>query len=147
MKDANAAIAITAEGGGEALDVLGAAMIVKSQTKEAFLAEHVIPPGYFVPPHMHADDEELFFILEGRLTLLDGGQEMVIGPGETARFPRGVAHGFRNDDAGAVRFLVLCTPGVQAGEMFRHFDRGGREAPLAPAAVGEICAQYGVRMA
>lgn len=146
MSDLNTFSVVRADA-GEALDVLGAPMIVKSDGGEAFLADHIVPPGYFVPPHMHADDEEMLFMLEGRLTLLDGAGEMQIGPGETAIFPRGAPHGFRNDTDGPVRFLVVCTPGVQAAEMFRHFDRAGRAAPLTPAAVGEICAQYGVRLA
>ena len=32
-------------------------------------------------------------------------------------------HGFRNDSDRTVRLVVAATPGVQAAEMFRHFDR------------------------
>ena len=130
-------------GGGEVLDALGAPMIVKADggTPGPFFAEHPVPPGYAVPPHVHAVDDELFYILEGELTLLTDGGEVKAGPGATVLLPRGGRHGFRNDTAGTVRMLVVCTPGLQAAEMFRHFDRA---RPTAPDAVVGICAQYGV---
>jgi len=53
----------------ETLDVLGAPMIVKRDAG-LFFAEHPIPPGYFVPPHRHADDEEMLYVMEGELTLI-----------------------------------------------------------------------------
>lgn len=139
-------ISIVPPEGGETLDVLGAPMIVKADDGAAFVADHLVPPGYFVPPHTHDHDDEAFFILEGELTLLDGYGDTKAGPGTMIKFERGVVHGFRNDTDRVVRFLVLCTPGVQAAEMFRHFDRAGRTAPLTPEAVGCICAEYGVRM-
>jgi uncharacterized cupin superfamily protein len=145
MFDAGKTISIVAPDGGEAINVLGAAMIVKSESG-ALVAEHIVPPGYFVPPHSHDHDDEMFFMLDGRLTLLDGAREIAIGPGETAKFERGALHGFRNDTDGDVRFLVVCTPGVRAAEMFRHFDRAARNAPLTPDALVGICAQYGVRI-
>ena len=53
----------------------------------------------------------------------------------------------RNDTAGIVRLIVVATPGLQAAEMFRHFDRATREAgaPLAPPQVVAIAGEYGVR--
>ena len=55
-------------------------------------------------------------------------------------------HGFRNDADRTVRLVVAATPGVQAAEMFRHFDRAGRETgrPLGPEEIVAIAGQYGV---
>jgi quercetin dioxygenase-like cupin family protein len=139
---------------GEVLDVFGATMVVKADPAAlgVFLVEQTVPPGYCVPPHLHEVDDELFYMLEGELTLLDasGGEAGRIGPGATARLPHGKVHGFRNDGAAPARCLVLARPGLQAAEMFRHFDRAGRAAGaagLAPPEIVAICAQYGVRMA
>lgn len=101
-----------------------------------------------VPPHIHADEDEVFFILEGELTLLDEAGERRIGRGATAQLPKGGLHGFRNDTAAPVRFMVALRPGLQGLEMFRHFDRAGRAAPggLTPPEIMAICAQYGVTM-
>jgi uncharacterized cupin superfamily protein len=128
----------------ETLDVLGAPMIIKSKAG-LFLAEHPIPPGYFVPPHRHADDEEVLYVMEGELTLIGEAGESKAGAGSCLQFGRGTLHGFRNDTNGAVRLLVIAQPGIQAAEMFRHFDRAAKTAPLAPPDIVAIAAEYGVR--
>jgi len=135
---------------GEVLDIFGGAMIVKADgaTIPLFLAEHPVPPGYFVPPHRHDRDDETFYILEGELTLTGDLSESKVGPGTLVHLPHGSLHGFRNDTDGTVRFLVICQPGIQSVEMFRHFDRAGRAAPggLPPAEIAGIAAQYGVQV-
>lgn len=142
------AVGITAPETGETLDVFGAAMVVKADPARAgfLLAEHVVPPGYAVPPHVHDTDDEYFWILDGVLTLLGDGGESQAEPGAWISLPRGSRHGFRNGGTAPVRFLVLCRPGLQAVEMFRHFDRAGREHPLGPAEIAAIAGQYGVTL-
>ena len=135
---------------GEVLDVFGARMVVKAhpETLGFLLGEHIVPPGYLVPPHTHAEDSEAFYMLEGELTLLSAGGEVRLSAGGSVQLPAGVLHGFRNDTDRPVRFLVMAMPGIQALEMFRHFDRAGQAAPggLAPPQIIEICRQYGVTM-
>lgn len=128
----------------ETLDVLGAPMIVK-RDDGLFLAEHPIPPGYFVPPHRHAQDDEMLYVMEGELTLIGEAGERKAGAGSVLAFAPGSLHGFRNDTDGTVKLLVIATPGVQAAEMFRHFDRAGRVAPLAPPDIVAIASEYGVQ--
>lgn len=133
----------------EQLDVLGAPMIVKADggTVAAFVADHPIPPGYFVPPHRHDADDEMLLVVEGELTLIGERGESKVQAGAIATFMRGDLHGFRNDTNGTVRLLVVATPGLQAAEMFRHFDRATREAgqPLVPSQIAAIAGEYGVQ--
>lgn len=128
----------------ETLDVLGAPMTIK-RAEGLFLAEQSVPPGHFVPPHRHADDDETLLVLEGELTLIDDTGERTEGPGACVSFIPGVLHGFRNDSASAARILVIATPGLQLAEMFRHFDRAGRKTALAPPDIVAIASEYGVR--
>ena len=130
----------------ETLDILGAPMMVKADGNQlaAFVAEQPIPPGYFVPPHRHDADEEMLMVVDGELTLIGEKGESKLGAGGSILFTRGTLHGFRNDTKGTVRMMVVATPGVQAAEMFRHFDRAARGGPLSPDAVAGIAAQYGV---
>ena len=133
----------------ETLDVQGAPMIVKADggTVAAFVADHPIPPGYFVPPHRHDADDEMLFVVDGELTLIGEAGESKVKAGTTATFMRGDLSGFRNDTEGAVRLIVVATPGLQAAEMFRHFDRAAKAAgvPLAPPQIVAIAGEYGVR--
>jgi quercetin dioxygenase-like cupin family protein len=152
MMDARtkAAVGVLAAAEGEVLDVFGASLVAKTRPEVVgfLLADHVVPPGYVVPPHSHAVDHEALFLLEGELTLLSAHGEARLTAGGTAQLPAGVPHGFRNDTDRPVRLLVLAAPGIQALEMFRHFDRAGQAAPggLAPPQIIEICRQYGVTM-
>jgi len=143
------ATALTADE-GEVLDVFGASMAVKADPAlhGMFLGDHRVPPGFLVPPHVHQADAEVFFVLEGELTLLLPEGERRIGPGGAARLPAGSRHGFRNDGAAEARFLVASSPGLQNLEMFRHFDRAGRSSPggLTPPEIVAICGEYGVTM-
>jgi uncharacterized cupin superfamily protein len=128
----------------ETLDVLGAAMIVRRDAG-MFIAENPIPPGYFVPPHRHVDDEETLLVMEGELTLIGEAGERKAGPGTCVTFAPGDLHGFRNDTGSTVKMTVIASPGVQLAEMFRHFDRAARKGPLTPPDIMAIAAEYGVQ--
>ena len=132
----------------ETLDVLGAPMIVKSDGREmaAFVADHPIPPGYFVPPHRHEADDEMLLVVDGALTLLSETGESLLPGGSSITFRRGTLHGYRNDTKGEVRLIVVAAPGIQGLEMFRHFDRAAKRAggSLAPPDIAAIASEYGV---
>lgn len=135
----------------ETLNVLGAPMIVKNDGNGAalFLADHPVPPGYFVPPHRHETDDEILLVIDGELTLLGEDGEKRVGPGESAAFRRGTLHGYRNDTGRTARIVVAATPGIQLAEMFRHFDRAQRAngQPLQPGQLVAIAGEYGVQFA
>jgi quercetin dioxygenase-like cupin family protein len=133
--------------GGETLDVLGAKMTVKSDGRDGpFLAEYVLPPDYEVPPHLHDDEDEILYVLEGTLTVIGTSGEGRAKPGSTVLLPRGTRHALRNDMDGQVRLLVICGPGIAAANMFRHLDREGRGGDLRPERIAAIAGSYGVRV-
>ena len=51
--------------------MLGAPVLIKSvgRRDQLFFAEHPMPPDYAVPLHVYADEDELFYLLEGELQL------------------------------------------------------------------------------
>lgn len=131
---------------GETLDVFGAAMQVKLDGATGlFLAEHIVPPGYGVPLHVHEVEDEAFWMLDGTLTLLSADGETQAGPGSCIRLPHGVVHGFRNDTRAPVRLLVMCTPGPASLALFRALDRLTRAGEATPGAIAATAAANGVR--
>jgi mannose-6-phosphate isomerase-like protein (cupin superfamily) len=70
-----------------------------------------VAPGREVPAHTHAEEDDAFYIVEGELTFLLNGEEVVAGPGTFVLVPPGNEHGFRNDDAGPVRLFNIHAPG------------------------------------
>ena len=61
---------------GIAWNILGQTYVPKSRTEHSFSWHATFPPGTFVPPHIHPDQDEYLYILEGRLDFfLDGAEE------------------------------------------------------------------------
>jgi quercetin dioxygenase-like cupin family protein len=64
-------------------------------------------PGDMPPLHVHDDEDETFFVLEGSLELHIAGRDpVVVQPGEAAFAPRGVAHVYRVISSTPARWLV-----------------------------------------
>jgi uncharacterized protein YjlB len=84
---------------------------------------------------VHAEHDEMWYVLEGRFTFALGDRELTAGPGDVVVGPRGVPHTFRADTADA-RLLDVHMP----GGFERFFIQAGVPAtelvPPAPAAAG-----------
>jgi quercetin dioxygenase-like cupin family protein len=65
--------------------------------------------GQMPPLHVHAEDEKLS-VLEGRLTVLAGGRQVELGPGDSWVAPGGVPHTYRAG-SGAVRLIASTSVG------------------------------------
>ena len=66
--------------------------------------------GRELEPHVHADEDDSFYILEGELTFVLGGEDVIAPAGTFVLVPPGVEHGFRNDGAEPVRILNIHAP-------------------------------------
>jgi mannose-6-phosphate isomerase-like protein (cupin superfamily) len=74
------------------------------------VVEALEPPGHQPPPHVHHDDDEGFYVLEGEITVWAGDEETVLGPGDFLNAPRGVPHTFRVTSTRPARVLVTSAP-------------------------------------
>jgi mannose-6-phosphate isomerase-like protein (cupin superfamily) len=70
-------------------------------------------PGEGPPDHVHFNQEEMFFILEGRYEVTVGDQTSVVAPGTIVFIPRNVMHRFKNIGGSMGRMLDLTLPGGQ----------------------------------
>ncbi len=62
------------------------------------------------PPHVHADEEEVFYVLEGIVEVMCGDQQFTAGPGSLVLTPRGTLHTFHVSDDGPGKRLVITAP-------------------------------------
>ena len=69
-----------------------------------------IAPGRELESHVHADEDDAFYIVEGELTFTFGEQAVPAPPGTFVLVPPGVEHGFRNDQSQPVRMLNIHAP-------------------------------------
>jgi quercetin dioxygenase-like cupin family protein len=71
--------------------------------------ETIDPRGGATPLHLHHNEEETFFVLDGELSLLVDGERIELTTGDFALVPRGVPHAYvvRSEQA---RMLVTFSP-------------------------------------
>ena len=109
------------------------------------MLEHTLEPGLIgAPPHRHAREDEVSYVLEGTLTVWRAGTVKEHGPGSVVRKPRGEWHTFWNAGDVPVRFLELISP----PEFARYFHElgaliKGSDVP-DPAAIRTLAARYGL---
>ena len=62
-------------------------------------------------PHWHSSEDELIHVLEGLATLVEDGEEYLLGPGAVCAYPAGLehAHCFENRSDAELRLLVIGT--------------------------------------
>jgi mannose-6-phosphate isomerase-like protein (cupin superfamily) len=90
---------------------LASVKVAGAQTGGAFtLVELRCPPSFGPPPHVHAREDEAFYVLEGRVTVTCGDKAWLAEPGGLVFLPRGIVHTFRTFDDGPVRMLQLTAP-------------------------------------
>jgi len=70
-------------------------------------------PGEGPPDHVHFDQEEMFFIVEGTYELTVGGQTSTAGPGTIVFIPRTTVHRFKNIGDTTACMLDWSLPGGQ----------------------------------
>jgi mannose-6-phosphate isomerase-like protein (cupin superfamily) len=69
-----------------------------------------IAAGRELEQHIHADEDDAFYIVEGEMTFTFGTGSVPAPPGTFVLAPSGVEHGFRNDGAIPVRMLNIHAP-------------------------------------
>ena len=107
------------------------------------LFELTVGPGARVPPaHSHTDNEEIVYVLEGRLDYRVGQDKRVLGPGERMLTPRGEVHAFSNPHDTPARALIMLTPDIGA-QYFRDIAAAVAGGPN-PVAMKAVMDRYGL---
>ena len=100
-------------GEGEARWFLGVLATIKSsaETTDGRVAviEHLAPEGAGSPLHVHRNEDEWFYVIDGTLTFWVGGELIVAPAGSFVYGPRGVPHTFTVTSPEA-RFLLVAEP-------------------------------------
>jgi quercetin dioxygenase-like cupin family protein len=107
--------------------------------------------GAGVPPHIHHDEDEFFYLLEGEIAAEAAGERVTLHPGDFLLLPKGVAHTWRNEAEETARFVVFTAPGGAFEHMIGEIDalmadpKMAHPSVLFPA-IGAVCGRYGVEM-
>ncbi|ONG52756.1 cupin [Pseudoroseomonas deserti] len=125
--------------GGISWDILGQTYKPVQLSEASFAFDTLFPPGTFVPPHIHPDQDEFIRILEGQFELILDGQEIKASAGDLIRMPKGSTHGIFNRSDAPVRALFWVAPSRKLFELFSKLDR-----LTDPAEVVRVSAEHNI---
>ena len=131
--------------GGERLAFSDAQFIVKASadtTGGAFTAIEEFSP-LDTPLHVHKNEDELWYILEGEHVIQIGDDEFHVGPGEFVFGPRGVPHAQRRVVPRVGRVLEFFHPAGFEG-FFRELSEAERTGSSMPEEYVRVSEKYGV---
>jgi mannose-6-phosphate isomerase-like protein (cupin superfamily) len=138
-------------GAGERLSAGGSSeIVIKAGSEETagslFLAETTIEPGFAgPPPHRHEVLHDMFYVLEGTLSVQLGDEIAPFGPGSFVCVPPGSVHTFSNPGEHPVRFLNFSTPGGFERYM-RELGAAASAGPLDRETMGRIASRHDVEV-
>lgn len=153
--DGRAPIAL-GPGEGEALWFLGVLVTIKcsEETTDGRVAviEHEGPRGAGSPLHVHHNEDEWFYVIEGELTFWVGGRVITAPASSFVYGPRDVPHTFMVSSERA-RFLLVTEPAGFEKFVLECSEPAARleipPAPTAPPDMGamvQLAAQYGIEI-
>ena len=104
--------------------------------------EREIPVSNVRPqPHRH-EGPEGFYVVDGSIEFVVGGETRVGGPGFWALAPRGVTHTFVNAGNSPARLLIIHTPAADA--YFADLETLWKDSTPTPEAERALMKRHGV---
>lgn len=97
--------------------------------------------GEAVPLHVHAGDDESFYVLDGEIDFFVDDDVVRAGAGSFAHVPGGTTHGFRIASPTA-RYLILTTP--THGEFYRAISDPMPGGAVDGDRIGRACEEFGI---
>lgn len=118
------------------------------------IVDHRVPAGYAPPLHVHSDQDEVFYVIDGEFAVRCGDQRWQAGPGSLVFLPRQVPHGFTVSGDAPGRTLLINAPAgfadviTELGEQTSHLVLPGPDVampdPTHVVAVSEAHGIHGV---
>jgi mannose-6-phosphate isomerase-like protein (cupin superfamily) len=133
-------------GEGERLVFGGTTIIIRvsaDMTGGAFCVFEEIAPLLDTPRHVHSNEDEMCYVVEGDHIYQCGDEEFQVGPGGLVFLPRGVPHAHRRVVPQAGRLLFMTFPGGFEG-FFRMLAEASRSGDLGKAAYARASHDYGI---
>lgn len=71
------------------------------------------PPRWIAPLHLHRNDDEAWYVLEGTLRVRVGDEDVELRPGCGVMVPRGTPHAYWNPGKDRTRYLLIMTSRIR----------------------------------
>jgi mannose-6-phosphate isomerase-like protein (cupin superfamily) len=137
-------------------------VLTDTENETVGIVEHTLQPNSLgAPMHKHTREDEISYVLEGELSVIQDGKIQKAGPGQFIVKPREIFHTFWNARQQTLRFIEIITPGEfqyyfaemaqylrpgQSPQMEKIRETAGKYGLIVePYAADEIVKQYGLK--
>ena len=122
-------------------------VLSSSVNGSAAIVEHTLEAKSIgAPMHRHTYEDEISYVLEGNLSVVQNGEEQTAGVGEYIVKPRGIFHTFWNAGSERIRFIEVISPGNFENYFFEIAPFLQVDQPLQLDKISAIIAKYGLIM-
>lgn len=142
--------------GGEKIWIVGDTLWLKATSAETdgayTVIENISLPGGGPPPHLHENEDESMYVIDGQFEILLGTKTMRTGPGAFVFVPKRTVHRFRCIGDRPGKILVHFTPGGIEGFFREAGVPATNDDPAPPVDAAEITRttmagkRYGLRV-
>lgn len=91
-------------------DAAKMAKVALAATPRALLDLYCVAPGQAQPPHVHEDQDKIYYVVAGSGRFSLGPESERLEPGDALVAPAGAEHGLVNDGTEPLLVLVVVTP-------------------------------------
>lgn len=144
----NTPAVIRKPGESEAVSLAGQPLVflvTGESTKHTSMFDWTVAPGFSTGLHVHAVQEETFYVLEGECEWQIGEERVKAGPGTYVFIPPGVPHSIGNATTRPARMLMTVSPPGHEHyfeELATLVARAGRPDPKQ---IAELRGRYDTR--
>jgi len=122
-------------------------VLSSSVNGSAAIVEHTLEARSLgAPMHKHTYEDEISYVLEGNLSVIQNGEIQTAGIGEYIVKPRGIFHTFWNSGSERIRFIEVISPGNFENYFFEIAPFLQANQPLQLDKISAIVAKYGLIM-
>ena len=106
-----------------------------------FVLEGMVPLDGGPPPHIHHDQDESFYIVEGQLEIMMGGEVREAMAGDFVQVSKGTPHSFINRSQTPAKMVVTFVPAGKAEQFFREAMEETKDRNATPPTLDDAMIQ------
>jgi quercetin dioxygenase-like cupin family protein len=141
----NARAVIRKAGEGEGVRLAGQPLVflvTGESTKHTSMFDWTVAPGFSTGLHVHAVQEETFYVLEGECEWQIGEERVKAGPNTYVFIPPGVPHSISNASVNPARMLMTVSPPGHEHYFEELANVVGAASPPDPERIAELRSHY-----